>query len=170
MFGKKNQKEILKALKLCNAINVLACGVPFIHMGQEVGLSKRYLTNTYNTNDADNQYNFEILINRKEQFNYMCDVIALRKKYDVFRINDYQKIDEITSFERIGDLGMRITYKLDNDKELSILINTSSKENLYYTFHKTNKIIFNEVGLVHLPFCADSIIVSPLNMVVVVND
>lgn len=170
VFGKKNQKEILKALKLCNAINVLACGVPFIHMGQEVGLSKRYLTNTYNTNDLDNQYNFEILINRKEQFNYMCDVITLRKKYNVFRLNDYQKIDEIIHFERIGDLGLRIIYKLENNKKLSLLINTNSKENLYFTFNKTHKVIFNEVGLVHLPVLVDSIIVAPLNMVVVVND
>ena len=100
----------------------------------------------------------------------MCDVITLRKKYNVFRLNDYQKIDEIIHFERIGDLGLRIIYKLENNKKLSLLINTNSKENLYFTFNKTHKVIFNEVGLVHLPVLVDSIIVAPLNMVVVVND
>ena len=100
----------------------------------------------------------------------MCDVIALRKKYNIFRLNDYQKIDEIIRFERIGDLGIRIIYKLENNKELSLLINTNSKENLYFTFNKTHKVIFNEVGLVHLPVLVDSIIIAPLNMVVVVND
>ena len=169
VFGKKNQKDILKALKLCNAINVLACGVPFIHMGQEVGLSKRYLTNTYNTNDIDNQYNFEVLVNRKEQFRYMCDVIALRKQYSVFHLNDYQIIDKDIHFERINDLGIKITYKVEGYDELIIIINTSSKDNLYYNFNKTHKIIFNEVGKVVVPMLVDSIIVSPLNMVVVVN-
>ena len=138
-------------------------------MGQEVGLSKRYLTNTYNTNDIDNQYNFEVLVNRKEQFRYMCDVIALRKQYSVFHLNDYQIIDKDIHFERINDLGIKITYKVEGYDELIIIINTSSKDNLYYNFNKTHKIIFNEVGKVVVPMLVDSIIVSPLNMVVVVN-
>ena len=59
-----DEEIILGVLKLCNTINILSFGVPFIHMGQEVGLTKFKEDNTYNMGDKYNRFDFDILSKR----------------------------------------------------------------------------------------------------------
>lgn len=164
----KNNEQNLRILKLGNAITILACGVPFIHMGQEVGLTKYYADNTYNMGDKYNQYDFDVLNERKSLLRYLADLIKIRKKYSCFRLDNYLKINEMLTFEDLEGKGLKITYHLAKGKELAILFNTSKNQNIYYSFKEDQKVVFNEVGIVD-NFFVQSLILSPLNTVIVVN-
>jgi len=164
----KNNEQNLRVLKLGNALTILACGVPFIHMGQEVGLTKYYADNTYNMGDKYNQYDFDVLNERKSLLRYLADLIKIRKKYSCFRLDNYLKINEMLTFENLENKGLKITYHLAKGQELAILFNTSKDQNIYYSFKEDQKVIFNEVGIVD-NFFVQSLILSPLNFVIVVN-
>ncbi len=166
-YGKNNEQN-LRVLKLGNALTVLACGVPFIHMGQEVGLTKYNADNTYNMGDKYNQYDFDVLNERRSLLRYLADLIKIRKKYSCFRLDNYLKINETLTFENLDNKGLKITYHLAKGQELAILFNTSKDQNIYYSFKEDQKVIFNEVGIVD-NFFVQSLILSPLNFVIVIN-
>lgn len=164
-----NEEEILPILKLCNAVLILSFGVPFIHMGQEVGLTKHKEDNTYNKGDNYNQFDYNVLAKRFDLVSFMRDLIMLRKSYSCFQEYDYRSIEKMISFEEFDAHALKINYQLANNKLMSIFINTSTKENVYYNFKKTQRVIFNEAGLVKSDWFVDSLILSPTNLVVVIN-
>lgn len=56
MLSNSNEDEtiILRRIRLANALTIVSFGTPFIHMGQEIGLSKFGLDNTYNQTVVNN--------------------------------------------------------------------------------------------------------------------
>jgi len=88
-----NEYEILDRVKLANAIVVLSLGVPFIHMGQEIGLSKDGLDNTYNVKKI-NQMNWKLVDERFEMVIDLAHLIKARKyKYNFLKLYDPKDID-----------------------------------------------------------------------------
>lgn len=75
-----DEKTILTRVKFANALTVLSLGIPLIHMGQEIGLSKFGLDNTYNIKDVNNM-DWKLVEERKDMVQYMIDLINIRKKY-----------------------------------------------------------------------------------------
>ncbi|MCH5171781.1 MAG: type I pullulanase [Erysipelotrichales bacterium] len=165
-----DEEIILGVLKLCNAINILSFGIPFIHMGQEVGLTKFKEDNTYNMGDKYNQFDFEILSKRHSYAKYVRELIAFRKEYDCFKIDDYREIEKIVSYEEFDEHALKINYQLGDGKVLSILMNTSLKDNVYYTFEKGRKVLFNEAGRLKTDAYVQSLILAPLNVIIVINE
>ena len=166
-----NDKElILDALKLCNAINILSFGVPFIHMGQEIGLTKYKEDNTYNMGDKFNRFDYEVLAKRFNYAKYVKELIEFRKEFACFRLDDYREIEKIVSYEDFDNYALKINYQLDEERVLSILINTSLKENVYYTFANGEaRVIFNEAGKLRMDAHVESLILAPLTLIIVVN-
>ena len=50
----EDEVSLLERVSLANSILLLSFGIPFIHMGQEIGLSKEGLDNTYKTLRVNN--------------------------------------------------------------------------------------------------------------------
>lgn len=56
--------DVLRMVKLFNKVIMCSVGIPFIHMGQEIGLTKHNQRNTYNLGDYYNQMDYDILDER----------------------------------------------------------------------------------------------------------
>ena len=65
-----NEELNLQRVNFANAITILSLGVPFIHMGQEIGLSKCLLDNTYNVPKVNNM-DWSLVETRSEMVRYV---------------------------------------------------------------------------------------------------
>ena len=140
----------LKRVKLANAITILSFGVPFIHMGQEIGLSKQLLDNTYNIPKINNM-DWSLVEERKEMVNYLTDVIKLRRmlRYDLIKSIDDLKDNVSVKHLDNGLLQIKISNTkllLEHDEAVMIINPTTNNQTLelddYY------KLFFTTAGLV----------------------
>ena len=119
---------ILRRVKMGNAITILSMGVPFLHMGQEIGLSKQGLDNTYNITKVNNM-NWSLVDDRFEMVNYIKGLIKMRKRATGIRLFNPSEIDKHLSLNR-----------LDNNLLLVSMKNVMMEDNRFY---KEAIIIFN---------------------------
>ena len=73
-----DKEEILRRVKFANALTILSLGIPFIHMGQEIGLSKFGVDNSYNMKNINNM-DWKLLEERIDMAKYVSDLIKVRK-------------------------------------------------------------------------------------------
>ncbi len=78
--------------QLASGITLLSQGVPFIHAGQEWFRSKQGDENSYISGDQINQLDWKKRELENENIEFIKTLIALRKKYDVFRLTSKQEI------------------------------------------------------------------------------
>ena len=90
----ESEADILKRVKFANKLVMLSFGVPFIHMGQEIGQSKGNNDNTYNVPRVNN-FDFELLDQRFDMANYMKMLIAMRKKLPFLKLYKPEEIKEV---------------------------------------------------------------------------
>ena len=141
--GDEDEETLLRRIKLINTLLLLSYGVPFIHSGQEIGLSKCGLDNTYKTPKV-NTFNYSFLDQRFMMCEYLREVIKLRKNELAF----YQKMDSDEAilkslhYEMTNDSLLRINIKGsevgEGFNELFIIINVLDKTSYlsledYYT-------------------------------------
>ena len=86
-----NEEINLKRVKFANAITMLSLGVPFIHMGQEIGMSKCMLDNTYNVPKVNNM-DWKLVEERDEMVRYLSDLIKLRKKLKMYKAKSLSEL------------------------------------------------------------------------------
>ena len=119
-------ENTLKRVKLANALVMFSFGVPFFHMGQEIGLSKQLLDNTYNVSKINNM-DWKLVEERKEMVEYFKNLVEVRKKMKFSSIDDTSEIKDnidVTHMDN-GLLKIRITNKkfLIADNEAIVFIN-----------------------------------------------
>ena len=68
---------------------MISKGIPFIHMGQEIGQSKWDDGNSYNKGDFYNKFSFKLLDERFEHFELIKQAIKLRKSLKIFKISGF---------------------------------------------------------------------------------
>ena len=150
-YFSEDEEINLKRVKFANALVLLAMGVPFIHMGQEIGQSKELLDNTYNVpkiNDMD----WKLVEERKEMVDYLKDLISLRKQLgysEVHKISDLEGNMEATHLEN-GLLIVEITnekFLLGDFKEAVIVVNPT-ENSLSYEFSDFYRLYFSFSGFV----------------------
>ena len=90
-----NEELNLQRVKFANALTILSLGVPFIHMGQEIGLSKCLLDNTYNVPKVNNM-DWDLVESRSEMVNYLRDLIKVRKKLGLYKINSVSELQDVS--------------------------------------------------------------------------
>jgi len=122
------ENEILKIINSINGTIAISFGIPFYHAGQEIGLTKFGLDNTYNKGDKYNKFDWNLLDKRYSMFLYLKSMLEFRKS-----------ICKAADKKMIGDHNMFINY--ENGVlgfELNKLITTDDSEYLF-VFNPTNK-------------------------------
>lgn len=140
--GYEETSEVLRILKLINAVVLFSFGVPFFHMGQEIGLTKNMHQNTYNKKDKYNKMKWNILDERFEYATFLKTLIEFRKENSFLREFESEKIDNNIYVENLKGAILKITYLKVKYKgkirDISLVINPTN-ETYYYT--KDKKII-----------------------------
>ena len=157
------KSDILKRVKFGNALTILSLGIPFIHMGQEIGLSKFGLDNTYNVKNVNNM-DWELVEERKDMVKFMSDLIKVRKRFKVLKINDASEIASTFDVFQLPNSIMNITIRdekyLDNHQKAVIIINPTSK-NLPVEFDEYFTLYLGTNGIVDKEFNVKTHYASP---------
>ena len=148
-----NEELNLQRVKFANAMTVLSLGVPFIHMGQEIGLSKCMLDNTYNVPKVNNM-DWDLVESRSEMVRFMRELIKVRKMLPIYKITDPKKLDGV-AIEYLENGLISVSFSdpemlLPGFKEGLIIINPSEEvkpielKDYYQIFFDSNGICEDE--------------------------
>lgn len=86
--------ERKKMHQLATGITLLSQGIPFIHAGQEWFRTKQGDENSYISGDNINQLDWKTREAEDTDIQFMKTLIAIRKKYAIFRLRSKQAIEE----------------------------------------------------------------------------
>ena len=140
----------LKRLKLANALTVLSFGVPFIHMGQEIGLSKQLLDNTYNIKKINNM-DWKLVEERKTLVNFFSDLVKLRKSLKYSEIETIDQLVDNTSIEHL-DNGLTILKTINKnlliDDKYAVIIINPTENNISFELDDYYALYFSSSGIV----------------------
>lgn len=163
----------LKRIKLINVVTLLSLGIPFIHMGQEIGLSKNNVHNSYNAGDLINQFNYDILDQREEMYRFFKDAIKLKRKYSFLRLENKETICKCIDFVTLGNGALLINIDgkdvSDEFSNIKIFINPSL-DSTSYDLDDYYHIIFNEAGLISTPLYAKHLMINGLTCLICVKE
>lgn len=169
----EDEKTLLRRIKLNNAAVMFSYGVPFFHMGQEIGLTKFGDHNSYRSTDLVNQFRYSTLDERMELYNYFKDLVAMRKELAFLRVNDKETIEKSVKFNHdySGILKINIVNKdlIAPYKDVIIFINPR-KEAYSTDLNDYYKILFNESGKISSSLYAQHLVVNPLSLVICVKE
>lgn len=119
-----NSDKIKDYQKLALSINVLSCGIPFIHAGFEFYRTKNKFDNSYNLGDDINHINW---YKHDNLVGTLQDLIQIRKEYSLFRESNLEKINNQIKNDQSFDLPV-IRYKLSNGDTLQVIISNNYVE------------------------------------------
>ena len=126
----EEEKTLLDRVMLANSILLLSFGVPFVHMGQEIGLSKDGLDNTYKTLGVNNM-DYRLVDERFDMVNRFRLMNILRRKLGylkLFKREDMENFFEISHWENgVYALIARNKNVISQEKEFVILFNPTDK-------------------------------------------
>lgn len=148
-----NDELNLQIVKFANAMTLLSIGVPFIHMGQEIGLSKCMLDNTYNVPKVNNM-DWDLVESRHEMVKFMKELIKVRKTLPLFKANSASELENVyINYLDNGLVTITVTEEkllLPGFKEGLIIINPSEEvktlelKDYYQIFFGCNGIVEDE--------------------------
>lgn len=137
-----------KRLELCSlgvALVLISYGIPFIHMGQEIGQTKFGKRNSYNLGDHYNRFRYDLLDERKEMYSYCKSLISFRKKRRFLHLYDPRAI---APHVEIMDFGPGLHIHLDDEnllspfREIDFFINVSDESMTYR--HSSDRLLVLE--------------------------
>lgn len=100
--GDLSVEERLKVCAFGVATVMTSYGLAFIHMGQEIAMSKWGNGNTYNLPDVYNKFSYKLLDEREWMYKYFIALVKLRKACSLFRIYDPRVIDTMLDVKNSG--------------------------------------------------------------------
>ncbi len=109
--GNRAEEELLPIDKLIHTILLTAQGVPFIRAGEEMMQDKQGEPNSFRSPDAVNQIDWALKAEHRGLFDYIRQLIALRKAHPAFRIPTAEGLRQGLRFLDTGDSGV-IAYTL----------------------------------------------------------
>lgn len=83
-----SQKELSALLKLAETAVFTSQGVPFIFAGDEIMRDKKGVPNSYKSPDAVNAINWRNKTFNRDTFDYIRELIAMRKAHPAFRMGN----------------------------------------------------------------------------------
>lgn len=105
--------KILDLVKAANAMVLFSFGIPFIHMGQEIAMSKWGEGNTYNKGDGYNKFSYTLLDERYDMVEYFISAVSLRKKTRFLHVYDPRVMDQLVDISDFDQV-LKITYRDPN--------------------------------------------------------
>lgn len=126
--GDNAADELVPIDKLVHTIMLTSQGIPFIRGGEEVMQDKKGEPNSFRSPDSVNQIDWSLKARNREFFDYLKDLIALRKAHPAFRIPTVDGLHQWLQFLDMGDSGV-IAYTLgeyangDEWKEILVAFN-----------------------------------------------
>ncbi|MDO5330138.1 MAG: type I pullulanase [Bacillota bacterium] len=120
--------------KLALSMVLLSYGVPFIHAGQEIALSKWGSHNSYNQGDHYNKFSYKVLDDRFEMAEFAKGLISLRRKTSFLHVYDPRLIDQLIDVVDFGKC-IHVIY-LDHNtiaplKEAEVFLNPTDSPYSY---------------------------------------
>lgn len=131
--GEHAADELAPIDKLVHTIMLTAQGIPFIRNGEEIMQDKQGIANSFKSPDSVNQIDWSLKSKNRDVFNYIRDLIALRKAHPAFRIPTVEGLQQWLHFLDTGDSGV-IAYTLgehangDEWKEILVAYNGNRNE------------------------------------------
>ena len=125
----EEEKTLLDRVTLANSILLLSFGISLIHMGQEIGLSKDGLDNTYNCVGVNN-LDYRLVDERFDMVNRfrLMNILTRKLRYkNLFKKEELANCFTISHWEN-GLYSLSATNKhiIDNEKEFLIIFNVSN--------------------------------------------
>ena len=126
----EEEKMLLDRVSLANDILLLSFGIPFLHTGQEIGLSKDGLDNTYKTLSVNNM-DYRLVDERFDMVNRFRMMNILRRKLGyakLFKREDMDHFFEISHWDNgIYVLVAKNRNVICQEKEFVIMLNPTDK-------------------------------------------
>ena len=168
----EDEETLLKRVKLGNAMIMTIFGVPFYHMGQEIGLSKNGNDNTYNVLNI-NRMNWQLVDARYDMVKYFKDLIKLRKGLDLFHLHKRSDLENIYEIKEPGDglFIMKCKKKslIRDHQELVIIYNVNNKS-VTYDLGDDYHLVFHSSGYnPNKNITIRSLMVPPVDMTILVK-
>lgn len=121
-------QELAAMVKLAHTLLLTAQGVPFIRNGDEVMQDKQGVENSFQSPDPVNRIDWSLKSKNREVFDYIRELIRLRKAHPAFRISTAEDLRQWLRFLDTGDSGL-LAYTLgehangDEWKEILVAFN-----------------------------------------------
>ena len=147
--GIKSSKEKEARCKLALATVAFSFGIPFFHMGQEIGQSKFGNENSYKAGDTINKFSYVLLDSKNMEANFFRDLLSFRSAFKSLKSPDFSKIAPHVDVKEIG--GGAILVVLHDEKsfyplkDISIFLNPTN-EAINYSFEKEVTLLFTGGG------------------------
>lgn len=159
--------ERLNKIKFITGLTILSFGVPFIHMGQEVGLSKGMMGNSFCAGDKVNGMDYVVAENRLDLYEYTRSIIAFKKNHPELTFDNKEAmIDSSITFMPMANGGVIIKVKVS--KGLYYFVVNNQRDQITYTFPNYVKVVLTETGGLpeHADFFSQTIIVKGFSFIV----
>ncbi|MBE6133104.1 MAG: type I pullulanase [Erysipelotrichaceae bacterium] len=118
----EDEDTLLERVRLTNGLIACSIGVPFYHMGQEIGQSKKGLDNTYNVLGI-NKMNWHLVDERYEMVNYLKAMIAYRRNPDMPIPHAKEEIQKwVNIYERDGGMFLEANHLKTNSMYSSFVV------------------------------------------------
>ena len=163
----EDEDTIYQRIKLANSLIFLSFGVPFFHMGQEIGQSKLGLDNTYNLLKINNMQ-WDLVDKNYEMVTHFAQHAKLRRECKNIQIGDPELIKDTYKFEKLDNGLVKITVNESNASEnypdLKIFININDRP-ITVDFDEYQKVLVVNNSKQNLTI--KTLILSPLKVTMV---
>lgn len=156
-YPEASEEGRIRLQKLAETFVFTSQGVPFIFAGDEILRDKKGVHNSYNSPDSINTIEWSNKAKYRDLFDYVKDLIALRKNHPAFRMGDADRVRKHMEFLPMeGDnlIGFVLKDHANNDewKDIYVFFNSRKEEatvsvphDKYVIVCKNGKI--NEAGI-----------------------
>ena len=159
----ESEEDRLKRINLLNAVTIFSYGVTFLHSGEEIGLSKKGVSNSYDAGDAINSFDTEILDKRFEMARFVKEAIALKKEYDFF---SYKTKEEIAAHVLYENIEGRIIFTIqdaDPYEKVKIVVNPL-KDPFTVDLNDYYQVLFNNSGRITKDFFVNHALINGISL------
>ena len=147
--GISSAKEKEARCKLALAAVALSFGIPFFHMGQEIGQSKFGNENSYKAGDTVNKFSYVLLDSKHMEANFFRDLLHFRKTLRPLKTADFSKIAPNVDVKEIPGGAILVVLRDEKSfpkfKDISIFFNPTN-EPINYSFEKAVTLLFTAGG------------------------
>lgn len=129
---KADTKQRMRLLKLAETAVFTSQGVPFIFTGDELMRDKKGVKNSFNSPDSINVIDWRLKKEHNDSYEYIRELIALRKAHPAFRLGDAEKVYEHLEFINPGSKGVvafRIKGQPEGEvwKDITVILNAKDE-------------------------------------------